>query len=76
MYKADLDPQQTFQKMQDDPQAVMIDVRTQAEWAYVGLPAVERLIRLSWQEFPAMQVNENFVSQLEQAGLPKDTQIF
>ena len=76
MYKADLDPKDTFQRMQDDPQAVMIDVRTQAEWAYVGGPAVERLIRLSWQVFPEMQVNESFVEQLDQANLPRDTQIF
>ncbi|MDH3741678.1 MAG: rhodanese-like domain-containing protein [Hyphomicrobiales bacterium] len=76
MYKADLGPKETFQKMQDDPEAVMIDVRTQAEWAYVGGPVVERLMRLSWQVFPDMLVNDGFVEHFASAGLPKDTQIF
>ncbi len=76
MYKGDLDPHETFQRLQADPNAVLVDVRTQPEWAYVGLPAIERLIRLSWQEYPTMQVNEGFVSQMEEFGLAKDTQIF
>ena len=76
MYKADIDPKATYQMLQEDPQAVVIDVRTQAEWAYVGGPAIERLIRLSWQVFPEMQVDEQFVEKLDGANLPKDTQIF
>jgi rhodanese-related sulfurtransferase len=36
---------------------------------------VERLIRLSWQVFPAMQVNAQFVAEIEQMGLPKDSEI-
>ena len=76
MYKADLDPKETYERLQADPQAVIVDVRTQPEWAFVGVPAIERLIRLSWQEFPTMQVNENFAGQIEETGIPKDTQIF
>ncbi len=76
MYKADLDPKETYQRLQDDAQAVLIDVRTQPEWAFVGVPAIERLIRLSWQEFPTMQVNEDFAGQVAEAGIAKNTQIF
>ena len=65
-----------YERLQADAQAVLIDVRTQPEWAFVGVSAIERLIRLSWQEFPSMQVNPDFVRQIEEAGLPKDTQIF
>ena len=54
---------------------MLIDVRTQPEWVFVGVPAVERLIRLSWQVFPTMQVNGQFVAEIEQMGLPKDTEI-
>ena len=54
----------------------MVDVRTQAEWAYVGGPAIDRLMRLSWQVFPDMQINERFVEHFNTVGLPKDTQIF
>ena len=76
MHKGDLNPTETYERLQADPQAVLIDVRTQPEWAFVGLPAIERLIRLSWQEFPSMQVNPDFVSRVEEANLPKETQIF
>ena len=76
MYKEDVDPQETYRRLNADPSAVLVDVRTQPEWAFVGLPAFERLIRLSWQDFPEMQVNDSFVNQIEQAGVPKDTHIF
>jgi rhodanese-related sulfurtransferase len=36
---------------------------------------VERLVRLSWQVFPAMQVNARFVEEFEQMGLAKDTEV-
>jgi rhodanese-related sulfurtransferase len=75
-YKGDLSPEETFERMQEDPGAVMIDVRTQPEWAFVGVPAVERLLTLSWQVFPAMQVNPQFVADVEATGIAKNTQIF
>lgn len=76
MYKADIDPVEAFERLQGDPQSVLIDVRTQPEWTFVGVPAVERLITLSWQEFPSMTVNEDFVRKIEKAGIAKSAQIF
>jgi rhodanese-related sulfurtransferase len=39
-----------------DPEAVLIDVRTRAEWAYVGGPDLSSLkrpvIQVEWQQFP------------------------
>lgn len=75
MHKGDISPQEAYQRLQNNANAVLIDVRTQPEWVFVGVPAVERLIRLSWQVFPAMQVNAQFVAEIEQMGLPKDTEI-
>ena len=75
MHQGDLTPAEAYQRLQANPAAVLIDVRTQPEWVFVGVPAVERLIRLSWQVFPAMQVNDQFVAEIEQMGLPKDTEI-
>ena len=34
----DVSPPQAFQALQDDPQAVLVDVRTDAEWNFVGVP--------------------------------------
>ena len=76
MYKADLTPEDTFERLNRNQNSVIIDVRTQPEWAFVGVPAVERLLRISWQEYPAMQVNEQFASQVAEAGVPKDAEIY
>ncbi len=73
MHQGDISPAEAYQRLQNNSAAVLIDVRTQPEWVFVGVPAVERLIRLSWQVFPAMQVNAQFVAEIEQMGLPKDT---
>ena len=48
---------------------------TQVPIAFVGVPAVDRLIRLSWQAYPQMQVNADFVKQIEDSGIGRDTEI-
>jgi rhodanese-related sulfurtransferase len=75
MYRGDLPPVEAHARLKANPQAVLVDVRTQPEWTFVGVPVVERLIRLSWQVFPAMEINAGFVTEVEGAGLPKDTEI-
>ena len=37
-YAGDLSPKETWELMQDDKRAVLVDVRTDAEFAYVGGP--------------------------------------
>jgi rhodanese-related sulfurtransferase len=76
MYRGDVPPQEAQQRLTQNPKAVLIDVRTQPEWTFVGVPSVERLVRVSWQVFPQMDVNAQFVEQIEGLKLPKDTEIF
>lgn len=50
-----------------DETAQLVDVRTRAEWSFVGapLPIGERLpIFCEWQSFPDMQVSPRFVDDL------------
>jgi rhodanese-related sulfurtransferase len=75
MYRGDIPPAEAHNRLKGNAQAVLIDVRTQPEWTFVGVPQVERLIRLSWQVYPMMDVNANFVAEVDAAGLPKDTEI-
>jgi rhodanese-related sulfurtransferase len=75
MYRGDIPPSEALARLRANPQAVLVDVRTQPEWTFVGVPQVERLIRLSWQVYPSMDINANFASEIEAAGLPKDTEI-
>lgn len=76
MYKGDLDPAESFARLRASRNGWLVDVRTLPEWQFVGLPAVERLVRVSWQEYPSMRVNEDFVRQVEDAGVPRDAEVF
>ncbi|MEZ0491989.1 rhodanese-like domain-containing protein [Kineococcus sp. TBRC 1896] len=38
-YAGDLTPREAFDLVQDDPDAVLVDVRTEAEWRFVGVPS-------------------------------------
>ncbi|MCQ8104098.1 rhodanese-like domain-containing protein [Methylomonas sp. SURF-2] len=59
-----LDPQQAWAVLQDNPAAVMIDVRTSIEHSFVGHPP--KAIHVAWKEFPGMQLNPYFVEQVQQ----------
>jgi rhodanese-related sulfurtransferase len=75
MYRGDVTPDEAYEKLMKIPGAVLIDVRTGPEWAFVGVPAVEGLLRISWQDYPQMKVNERFAEMVEQAGVPKDAEV-
>jgi rhodanese-related sulfurtransferase len=66
-------PVETWAALRDDPQAVLIDVRTDAEWNFVGLPDLsplgKQVLLIPWQVYPAMQVNQDFAEALRRAGL-------
>ncbi|HRY06966.1 MAG TPA: rhodanese-like domain-containing protein [Hyphomicrobiaceae bacterium] len=76
--------QDVWARLKSDPQSVMIDCRTRAEWAYVGLPDLsgigKQLLTVEWQTFPDNRINPQFVvelaSQLDAAGVKKDAEIF
>lgn len=72
--------EETFAALQSDPGAVLVDVRTDAEWAYVGLPDLAALgkevHRIPWQIFPAMTVNDSFVASLRAAGLRGEHRLY
>ncbi len=75
MYKGDIPPIEAHQRLKANATAVLIDVRTQPEWTFVGVPAVDRLVRLSWQVYPTMDVNARFAEEVANMGLPKDAEI-
>jgi rhodanese-related sulfurtransferase len=75
MYKGDITPTEAFERLQTDPTAVVLDVRTQPEWLFVGIPAIDRLVRVPWQMFPTGEVNPNFVEMVKQAGVSPDAQV-
>ncbi len=73
-------PQQVWQALKSDPHAQLVDVRTDAEWTYVGLTdlaeAAKQPVLIPWQIFPKMEVNTGFVDQLRQAGFTPEHHIY
>ncbi|HET7277599.1 MAG TPA: rhodanese-like domain-containing protein [Dermatophilaceae bacterium] len=72
-YAGDVVPRDVYAALGSDEDAVLVDVRTTAEWNYVGLPDLtelgKRVICLEWQRFPDGSLNEGFVEQLQGLGL-------
>ena len=75
-YAGDVTPATAFRILSEHKDAILIDVRTRAEWNYVGLPELESIGKrpalLEWQSFPGMQQNPEFVSTLGNAVADKD----
>jgi rhodanese-related sulfurtransferase len=79
-YAGDVDPPQAYGALKSDGAAVLVDVRTSAEWNYVGQPDLaqigKRVIFLEWQRFPDGALNGSFVEQLRAAGVSEGVPVY
>jgi len=79
-YAGDVPPQEAYAALESDPAAVLVDVRTSAEWSYVGLPDLtglgKQVLPVEWQRFPDGSVNERFLDQLRDAGVTEGAPIY
>jgi rhodanese-related sulfurtransferase len=70
-YAGDLEISQAWNLLVGEPSAQLVDVRTVAEWNFVGLPDLSSLgrplHRIEWQAYPAMQPNPDFVADAGEA---------
>jgi rhodanese-related sulfurtransferase len=61
-------PKAVWDVLENDESTVLVDVRTKAEWAFVGKPDLSTLDKevlcIEWSEYPDMSVNPNFVATL------------
>jgi rhodanese-related sulfurtransferase len=67
-YAGDVSAVDAYSMLKENAAAVLVDVRTKAEWAYVGAPDLAGLgketIFVEWQEFPSMKVAADFAPRL------------
>ncbi|MDV3206207.1 MAG: rhodanese-like domain-containing protein [Rhodococcus ruber] len=72
-YAGDMTPQQAWELLRENPDAVLVDVRTDAEWKYVGVPETSsigrRALFVERLRYPNGARNEHFVDQLKDAGV-------
>lgn len=76
-YAGDLSCREAWDRLASDTDAVLVDVRTQAEWDYVGVPSLRDLdkqpLLVSWQVYPDMHVNPDFAEVLAAQGVRHET---
>ena len=82
-YAGNIQAREAWELLKSDPAAQLVDVRTAAEWTFVGLPDLSSIgrsvILVEWQSFPAMSRNPQFESavseKLKAADVSSDTPI-
>ncbi|MEJ0043468.1 MAG: rhodanese-like domain-containing protein [Rhizomicrobium sp.] len=78
-YAGDLSALDAWALLKSDPRARLVDVRTNAEWNFVGIPDLSELGRevglVQWQVFPTMQVNPGFVAEAQGDGADKSAPV-
>ena len=70
-YAGDLDPQEAWELLATNPDAVLVDVRTDAEWRFVGVPDTSSLnkgaLLVEWNT--AAGRNPDFLDELAAHGV-------
>lgn len=75
---------EAYAALSEQPDAALVDVRTRAEWTFVGVPDLSGIgkepIMLEWQSFPPGEPAADFVSalgrQLDAAGLGRQAPLY
>ncbi len=77
-YAGAVTPQEAFDLLQNDPQAKIVDVRTNAERDWVGRVAVpdSQHVAVQWATYPGGQPNPEFGPQLESVAGKNEVLLF
>ncbi len=71
-YAGDITPQESWKLLSDNPDAVLVDVRTDAEWKWVGAPDLtglgKQVVFVEWMHGNGTP-NDNFVADLAARGV-------
>ncbi len=71
-YAGDITPEEAWKLLTDDPEAVLVDCRTDAEWRFVGVADLSSLDRevvyVEWNSSDGKH-NDDFVEDLKAAGV-------
>jgi rhodanese-related sulfurtransferase len=80
LYAGDVSASDAWNALSQQPLAQLVDVRTQAEWAFAGVASLDTLGKtvktVSWKFYPQFNVNPDFISQLEQAVPDKSAPLY
>lgn len=72
-YAGDVSPTEAWQAVRENSGAQIVDVRTRAEWDFVGVPDLDEAgkqpLLAEWQRYPTMEANPAFVEEMRAAGV-------
>ena len=75
-YAGDVSVREAWDMLEKEPGAALIDVRTDPEWRYVGVPDLseleKRTVCVNWQTYPDLKLNPRFAEQIEAHGIGPD----
>ncbi len=78
-YLGDLNPKEAWKLLEQHKDCQLIDCRSAAEWTFVGVPDLgsinKNVFFIEWQTFPLMEQNSNFLQEVSDSGLDKDSKI-
>ncbi|PCI50072.1 MAG: sulfurtransferase [Alphaproteobacteria bacterium] len=79
-YKADVTVEEVWAALAQDQKSVLIDVRTQAEWTFVGICDLSGTgkspLLVSWQVFPHMEINPAFRDMVAAGDISRDSPLY
>jgi len=83
-YAGDVAARDAWDTLQAHPAAVLVDVRTRAEWSYVGVPSLASIgketLLVSWDDFCSGTLVPDFAGRLtavlEEKGVGRDAPIY
>ena len=79
-YAGDVDVAAAWEAVKAVPNSVLVDVRTEAEWSFVGVPDLSSIekqpVLVEWQVFPTMDLNGSFVDAVAAASPDKSAPIY
>ena len=73
-YAGAVTPSEAFVLLQNAPGSRLIDVRTRAEWDWVG--RIPGAVEIEWMSYPGNQANPYFLTQLKQCADPEALILF
>jgi rhodanese-related sulfurtransferase len=83
-YAGDVSAKAAWDRLANDAAATLVDVRSRAEWTYVGVPVLTSIgkpaVLVEWDEFPSGQLVPDFIgrltAELDRLGVGKDAPLY
>lgn len=80
LYAGDVTPSEAWSTLSGSETAQLVDVRTQPEWAFSGVPMLSNINKnvkmISWKIYPNFELNSRFIEQLEAAVPDKSVPLY